>query len=84
MGQCAAQVFSGISPAQFSCLVSQAAAQNIAIAGNSGTASKDGITVIWNYEPATQNLTIQCTDSPWYLPCGSINSKIHDLVDGCQ
>jgi hypothetical protein len=83
MGQCAAQVFSNVSAAQFQCLVAKAAAQNIIISGNSGSASKDGITIAWNYDPGTQTLTLQCTDSPFYLPCGTINSTIHDLVDSC-
>jgi hypothetical protein len=37
----------------------------------------------WNYDPASQVLTIQCTDSPFFIPCATINSQINDLVKAC-
>ena len=65
MGQCAAQVFTGVSPETFSCLQGKAADQGITMEGSQGSASKDGITVMWDYEADSQTLTIQCTDSPF-------------------
>jgi hypothetical protein len=83
MGACATQTFSGVTQARFDCLVQKAAAAGIAIAGDVGQASKDGITIRWQFDPAGQTLELQCTDSPFFLPCGTINAKIHDLVDAC-
>jgi hypothetical protein len=85
MGSCAKQTFTNISQQQFSCIVQQAQSNfGISIGGNSGTASKSGVTVAWNYDPNAQTLDIQCTDAPFFLGCGTINSKIHDIVDSCQ
>ena len=83
MSGCAAQSFSGISPARFTCLIARAAEQGINIVGNHGSASKGGITIAWNYDPATGNLTIQCMDSPFYVGCDQVNASIHELVSGC-
>jgi hypothetical protein len=83
MGSCAAQTFPGISPDQFACVLQKVNESGISISGNSGSASKDGITIAWEFDPVTQTLSIQCTASPFYVSCGTINSKIHDLVDEC-
>lgn len=84
MSGCAKQTFTDITQSQFDCLVSRARTVGIAIVGNSGSTSKDGITVAWNFDAASQTLQIQCTDHPFYAPCGSINGKIHEIVDGCS
>ena len=83
MSSCAAQTFTSISPTQFACLVAQANNAGIPISGNSGSASQDGFTVAWTFDPGTGTLQIQCTSAPFLVPCGMINSKIHDLVDQC-
>jgi hypothetical protein len=83
MGSCATQSFTNVSSDQFACLVAKANAAGIEISGNAGNASKDGITIQWKFDPGTNTLTIQCTSSPFLVPCGTINSKIHDLVDSC-
>jgi hypothetical protein len=83
MTECAALVFSGISVARFACLSAKARAQGININGDNGNASKDGITVSWDYHPVSQSLTLQCTSAPFFLNCESIDRTIHDLVDSC-
>jgi hypothetical protein len=83
MSECAAQSFSGISPAKFACLVANAAKQGIKIDGNHGSASKSGITIAWNYDSEGGDLTIQCTETPFYLGCDQVNSIIQELVNGC-
>ena len=80
---CATQLFSGITQARFDCLVQKAQAAGIAIAGDVGVANKDGITIRWQFDPVGETLEMQCTDSPFFLSCGTINGKIHDLVDAC-
>lgn len=83
MGSCPRQTFSGITQAQFDCLAKAAQNENVPISGNSGSASKDGITVVWTYDPGSQTLDIQCTGHPLLIPCGTINSRIKGFVDGC-
>ena len=82
MAHCAAQVFTGITQDKFNQLLTTAQAQGIDISGNNGSASKDGITIAWSYDPAQQTLNLQCTSAPFFVSCGTVNSKIHDLVDG--
>jgi hypothetical protein len=81
MGQCNAQVFPNITPAQFEILMEKAHAGGIEISGNSGTASKFGIDVGWNYDPESQQLTIQATHVPFFVSCNDINLKIQKLVE---
>jgi hypothetical protein len=83
MSECAAQVFSNITQDKFACLSAKAEAQGISIGGNRGSASNDGITISWEFNPAAETLAIQCTASPFYVTCGTINAKLHDLVDSC-
>jgi hypothetical protein len=62
----------------------QAVAQyGIQIATDSGNATRDGFTVHWNYNGQTRILSIQCTDSPFLVPCSTINSRINDVIESC-
>ena len=83
MSKCAAQVFTGITAEQFSCLASKASAQGISISGPSGQATARDITIRWLYDAAAQTLTLQCVSAPWIISGGTINHHIHDLVDSC-
>jgi hypothetical protein len=80
---CVEQNFTGFTPERFDCLLQKAQAVGIDITGNSGTASRDGIEIAWNFDPSAQTLTIQCIAAPLLVPCGLINSKIRTLVDSC-
>jgi hypothetical protein len=81
---CAKQTFTPATQRQFDCIVQKAAVSGLAISGNSGTASKNGFTVRWNFDPASQVLEIQALGEPFFVPCSKINSTIHELVDGCS
>ena len=81
---CAKQTFSAISQDQFNSLLSKAAAAGLPLNGNSGQASKSGFTIQWNYDPAASVLEIQCLSNPFFVPCSSVNGKIHDLVEECM
>ncbi len=76
----APQLFSNISPAQFATLQEKAAAAGIPISGNSGSASKMGVEVVWNYAPESQQLSLQCLKTPFFISVSDVNQKIHDLV----
>ena len=84
MAGCDAQTFSGVTQAQFTCLAQKAQSSfGITISTNSGTQSKDGVTVTWNFDHNAQTLTIQCTDKPFFLSCDTIDSQLKSAVDGC-
>jgi hypothetical protein len=87
MATCDAQVFSGITQARFACLVQTASAKGISISGNQGQAvvshSIGSATISWDYDPATQTLTLQCLDRSFGVTCGRVNNMLHDLVDSC-
>jgi hypothetical protein len=81
MNQCAAQVFSNIPPDKWLAIQAKATANNITLTGDSGQTTQQGFTFSWRYDAASFSLTIQCLDQPFWASCGSINNKIHDLVD---
>jgi hypothetical protein len=49
--------------------------------GTSGQTSHMGVTIKWAYDESANTLSVQCTESPFLLPCSLINSKIADLVN---
>jgi hypothetical protein len=75
------QVFSNITPDQYAALVQKAAAAGVDLSGNSGTASKFGVEVAWNYSPDTQQLTIQCLNGSIFMNCDAVNAKIASLIE---
>jgi hypothetical protein len=81
---CAAQVFHPVTQEQFGAIAAKAAASDINLAGNSGEVSHSGFTITWAFDPASSTLTIQCTDHPFVVSCGTVNARIHDIVDAAQ
>jgi hypothetical protein len=81
MRQCAAQIFSDITPDRWLVLQSKAAQNGINLAGDVGQTTQHGCTFQWKYEASSASLTIQCLDHPIFPSCGTINGKIHDLID---
>jgi hypothetical protein len=74
--------FENITPDRFTALQQKAAsAAGIAISGDTGEASADGVTIQWNYDPASERLTMQCTDKPMFVPCSLINAKIGSMAE---
>ena len=83
MAGCAAVSFNSVSPAVFNCLVAKAAEYGITISSDSGTASKSGFKVSWNYNRVGSTLKIQCLDKPLLVPCSLVKSTIKSTVQGC-
>lgn len=85
MSACAVQTFPNVSPSKWACLKAKISANGYPVTADQGSTTANGFTIAWNYDSATQELSIQCTDSPWYAACGLVNAKIHDLFDqsGC-
>ena len=80
MGVCAQQIFSGITPEQYASLLEKAHANGMELTGNSGTATKFGVEVAWNYSPVTKELTLQCLRTPFFVNAEDVNLKIQALV----
>lgn len=83
MSACSMICFNNVTPAVWQAIVARASTYGVTINSNNGSATVDGFTVAWNYFPSTQTGNIQCTDSPWYVPCAAINSKITTEIEGC-
>jgi hypothetical protein len=67
---------------QYEKLVTEAQAQGIPITGDSGTASKFGVAVQWHW--ITNVLTIQVTNTPFFISASSVENKIAELVGEAQ
>ncbi len=80
MGQSAPQIFSGIAPGQYATLVEKAKKAGIELSGNSGTATKLGVEVAWNYSPETQQLTLHCLKTPFFMSAEDVRTKLETLV----
>jgi len=74
------QEFRSVTLAQYQKMCEKAQAAGIAIKGDSGTASKVGVTVTWNYDPSSQDLRIQCLGTPFFVSMDDINEKIAAMV----
>jgi hypothetical protein len=81
MGQSEAQVFSGIAPEHYESLMARARAAGFDLNANSGTASKFGVEVAWNYSPEAQELTFQCLRTPFFVKPEQVRAKIRELVE---
>ena len=84
MSACAKLSFNNVTPAVWSCV-----SQIVIEKGGpnplppSGTFSNSGYTFQWSYDAGAQTAWIQCTDSPWYAPCSSINGALENVISGC-
>lgn len=76
----APQVFHGITPDAYARLIQKANASGVALGGNSGSASKFGIEVAWNYSAELQQLTLQCLKSSMFFSTQDVDQKLQSLV----
>jgi len=81
MGSCAAQTFTNITVENWEAIKAKAEQNNINIEGDSGESTQQGFTFSWQFDASLATLTIQCLDHPFLIPCGTVNAKVHDLVD---
>ncbi len=80
MGISAPQIFKGVSPEQYSQLVARAKGAGIDLNGTSGTASKFGVEIAWNYSEDARELTLQCVKTPFFVKAADVDAKIRTLV----
>ena len=81
MGISAPQTFKGVTPEGYEILADKARRAGIPLSGNSGSAAMFGIEVCWNYSPETQELTVQCLRTPFFMKQGEVDAKIRDMVE---
>ena len=79
MAACPNLVYFGVTPAAWARIVAAAEQYGIT-AAPSGSATVSGFTVEWTY--AEKNLTVACTDSPWFVGCDAINAHIDAAIKG--
>ena len=73
--------FENVTPEKFASLEDKAmAAAGIAVSGDTGEATAEGVTIQWSYDRASQKLTMQCTKKPFVIPCSLIDGKISEIV----
>lgn len=80
MTQSAPQVFKGVTLEQYGRLQVKAQAAGIDLSGNSGSATKFGVEVAWNYSPEKKELTLHCLSTPFFLKPEDVDAKISALV----
>ena len=74
------QVFLNIAPEQYTRLIDQARAAGIDLRGNTGTVTKFGVEVSWNYSPEKRALVLQCLRTPFFVKPDDVNAKLQSLV----
>jgi hypothetical protein len=80
MSACPPITFSEISEEKYQALLATAQAQGLALVGIHGDTTYQGLDFTWNYDAATQSLTIHCTGKPIFIPCSMIESRIRALI----
>jgi hypothetical protein len=80
MNSSAPLTFQGISPEQYTALVSKANATGLALSGDSGTASRLGVEVAWSYTPESGLLSIQCLRTPFFMKPEQVNARIEAVI----
>jgi hypothetical protein len=80
MAPSAPQTYKDINPDQYAKLTEKAKGAGIEMQGNSGSASKFGVEVAWKYAPETQELTLQCMKTPFFVKAADVDAKLRDLV----
>lgn len=88
MAGCGAQSFARFDAGCIAALRERArgeGADDASLAGEqtTGVVSRAGFEVRWSYALETQSLTVECTSSPFFVPCSVINGQIKSWIEGC-
>ena len=88
LAKCVPQTFPNFTAECIQALLVKVRAEGVGTEGKAGgqlqgTAAKAGFEITWAYAPAVESLTIQCTSSPFLVPCGLINAQITSWVMAC-
>ena len=84
MSGCSQQTFNGVTQARWDCIKTAVQTRTgVVITTDSGTAKQGEFSINWNFDAATEVLTIQCMEKPFILPCAAIESTINHVVNSC-
>lgn len=83
MSACAMLTYGNVTASAWQCIKNVASSHGLTINSNTGKGTVSGFTVAWNYNTSAQTLGIQCTDSPFWAPCSTINSTLNQAIEGC-
>ena len=76
-------IYENINPQRLAAIAARAQQElGISISGDQGTATKNGVTISWVYDPSDETLTVGDTRKPWYVPESKIAEELTVLVDG--
>jgi hypothetical protein len=74
--------YSGVDASKWASLKDTVSREyGIRIASDRGNASKRGFRLKWAYEPSAQALRIQCLSKPFFVPCGTVNTRIERAAE---
>jgi hypothetical protein len=76
---CAPVTFPNVDPEHWALIEAKLRAAGIQIATDKGTIAIDSTELQWDYQAATETLTVQCTHKLFVLPCGKVNATIQNL-----
>jgi hypothetical protein len=80
MSNCPPITVNDISREQYQALLTTAQAQGLALTGDAGSTTYQGMDFTWSYDAPAQLLTIQCTEKPMFVPCSMIETRIRGLI----
>jgi hypothetical protein len=73
--------FRGITRGVFRQLKKTAARHGIPVCSHSGEATKDGISIQWNYDPDTESLEVACIRAPFWIDMAQVNRKLCEEIE---
>ena len=80
MSSCPEIILNNLNPEKYASLLAKAAAQGIALSGDSGTTEYQGMRFTWSFDAATETLRLTCTEKPVFVPCHMIEQRIRQLT----
>jgi hypothetical protein len=76
--------YSGVDTTKWECARDVVQSEyGISIDADHGEATERGFTLEWSYDASTEELHIQCTEKPFFVPCSVVNGRINDTAGKC-
>lgn len=84
MAGCETMTFQGVTEAVWSCLRQQAKSMGIPVPeGGSGTASAQGASAEFRWNPASGSLSVTFTSLPPWVSCTEVEQRLRAAVRSC-